>query len=132
MCAKLIVQTACIKGAFAAPLWFLLLLIQPLFSHCTQAHDLHLYGSAVDSALRDSMWEVQTYVHFQDNEGVTVTIKPEHRVEDVLALVCKVMNFAVEILPSREGLLMVYSSAFGFVGGVQDSTFYAGEHTNIF
>uniref|UniRef100_A0A8C6G7R9 Uncharacterized protein n=1 Tax=Mus spicilegus TaxID=10103 RepID=A0A8C6G7R9_MUSSI len=66
----------------------------------TQVHDLHLYGSAVDSALRDSMWEVQTYVHFQDNEGVTVTIKPEHRVEDVLALACKMR----QLEPTHYGL----------------------------
>lgn len=95
-------------------------------SHCTQVHDLHLYGSAVDSALRDSTWEVQTYVHFQDNEGVTVIIKPEHRVEDVLALACKVVNFAVDILLSREGLLMVHSSAFSFVGVFKTRLFIQG------
>lgn len=69
-------------------------------TNSNKAHDLHLYGSAVDSALRDSMWEVQTYVHFQDNEGVTVTIKPEHRVEDVLALACKMR----QLEPTHYGL----------------------------
>lgn len=50
---------------------------------------LHIYGSAVDGVSRDNTWEIQTYIHFQDNQGVTVTIKPEHRVEDILTLACK-------------------------------------------
>jgi T-lymphoma invasion and metastasis-inducing protein 2 len=58
---------------------------------------LHLYGSAVDSAPRHNMWDIQTYIHFQDNQGVTVTIKPEHKVEDILTLACKVMASAAEI-----------------------------------
>ncbi|XP_075806282.1 rho guanine nucleotide exchange factor TIAM2 isoform X2 [Microtus pennsylvanicus] len=66
----------------------------------TQVHDLHLYGSTVDSALRDSTWEIQTYVHFQDHDGVTVVIKPEHRVEDVLMLACKMR----QLEPTHYGL----------------------------
>uniref|UniRef100_A0A2K5D2G9 TIAM Rac1 associated GEF 2 n=1 Tax=Aotus nancymaae TaxID=37293 RepID=A0A2K5D2G9_AOTNA len=50
---------------------------------------LHIYGSTVDGIPRDNAWELQTYVHFQDNHGVTVGIKPEHRVEDILTLACK-------------------------------------------
>uniref|UniRef100_A0A2K6V1F7 TIAM Rac1 associated GEF 2 n=1 Tax=Saimiri boliviensis boliviensis TaxID=39432 RepID=A0A2K6V1F7_SAIBB len=50
---------------------------------------LHMYGSTVDGVPRDNAWELQTYVHFQDNHGVTVGIKPEHRVEDILTLACK-------------------------------------------
>ncbi|XP_031208921.1 T-lymphoma invasion and metastasis-inducing protein 2 isoform X1 [Mastomys coucha] len=69
-------------------------------TNSNEVHDLHLYGSAVDGALRDSTWEVQTYVHFQDNEGVTVIIKPEHRVEDVLALACKMR----QLEPTHYGL----------------------------
>ena len=76
-------------------------LTRPMLSHLTQVHDLHLYGSTVDSALRDSTWEIQTYVHFQDHDGVTVVIKPEHRVEDVLTLACKVMGFAVVIYTAQ-------------------------------
>lgn len=53
---------------------------------------LHLCGSAADGAARDNTWEIQAYIHFQDNQGVTVTIRPEHRVEDILTLACKVMN----------------------------------------
>ncbi|XP_004856904.1 T-lymphoma invasion and metastasis-inducing protein 2 isoform X1 [Heterocephalus glaber] len=61
---------------------------------------LHLYGSAVDGAPRDNTWEIQTYIHFQDNQGVTVTIKPEHRVEDILTLACKMR----QLEPSHYGL----------------------------
>ncbi|ELK09915.1 T-lymphoma invasion and metastasis-inducing protein 2 [Pteropus alecto] len=61
---------------------------------------LHMYGSAVDGVPRDSTWEVQTYVHFQDNQEVSVTIKPEHRVEDILTLACKMR----QLEPSHYGL----------------------------
>ncbi|XP_073927934.1 rho guanine nucleotide exchange factor TIAM2 isoform X3 [Castor canadensis] len=61
---------------------------------------LHLYGSAVDSAPRHNMWDIQTYIHFQDNQGVTVTIKPEHKVEDILTLACKMR----QLEPSHYGL----------------------------
>lgn len=54
-------------------------------------------SSAVDGAPRDHPWEVQTYIHFQDSQGVTVVIKPDHRVEDILTLACKVMGFAAEM-----------------------------------
>uniref|UniRef100_A0A2K5Q4Y0 TIAM Rac1 associated GEF 2 n=1 Tax=Cebus imitator TaxID=2715852 RepID=A0A2K5Q4Y0_CEBIM len=50
---------------------------------------LHICGSTGDGVPRDNAWELQTYVHFQDNHGVTVGIKPEHRVEDILTLACK-------------------------------------------
>ncbi|XP_006882815.1 PREDICTED: T-lymphoma invasion and metastasis-inducing protein 2 isoform X2 [Elephantulus edwardii] len=49
---------------------------------------LNGYGSPNDTR-RDSTWEIQTYVHFPDSHGVTVTIRPEHRVEDVVSLACK-------------------------------------------
>uniref|UniRef100_A0A8C9KGH9 TIAM Rac1 associated GEF 2 n=1 Tax=Panthera tigris altaica TaxID=74533 RepID=A0A8C9KGH9_PANTA len=62
---------------------------------------LHIYGSTADGVPRDNTWEVQTYVHFQDNQGVTVTIKPEHRVEDILTLACKVMGLAAELCLRR-------------------------------
>lgn len=58
---------------------------------------LHLYGSAVDGVPRDGTWESQVDVHFQDHQTVTVMIKPETRVEDILTLACKVVDFAVEI-----------------------------------
>lgn len=58
---------------------------------------LHLYGSAADGVPRDGTWESQVDVHFQDRQAVTVMIKPETRVEDILTLACKVVDFAVEI-----------------------------------
>ncbi|XP_053524755.1 rho guanine nucleotide exchange factor TIAM2 isoform X2 [Artibeus jamaicensis] len=61
---------------------------------------LHMYGSAVDGVSRDNVWETQAYVHFQDNQGVTVMIRPEHRVEDVLTLACKMR----QLEPSHHGL----------------------------
>ncbi|XP_027625584.1 T-lymphoma invasion and metastasis-inducing protein 2 isoform X3 [Tupaia chinensis] len=61
---------------------------------------LPIYGSSVDGVSRDNTWEVQTYVHFQDNQGVTVVIKPEHRVEDILTLACKMR----QLEPSHYGL----------------------------
>ncbi|XP_045044861.2 rho guanine nucleotide exchange factor TIAM2 isoform X1 [Desmodus rotundus] len=61
---------------------------------------LHMYGSAVDGVPRDNAWETQAYVHFQDNQGVTVMVKPEHRVEDVLTLACKMR----QLEPSHHGL----------------------------
>nr|KAF6463384.1 TIAM Rac1 associated GEF 2 [Molossus molossus] len=67
----------------------------------TQVDDLlHLCSSAGDGAPRDHSWEIQTYVHFQDNQGVTVMIKPEHRVEDILTLACKMR----QLEPSHYGL----------------------------
>lgn len=65
---------------------------------------LHIYSSTGDGVPRDNTWEVQTYVHFQDNQGVTVMIKPEHRVEDILTLACKVMDFAVEMHLGRKSI----------------------------
>eukprot|EP00071_Canis_lupus_P040403 XP_022273960.1 T-lymphoma invasion and metastasis-inducing protein 2 isoform X2 [Canis lupus familiaris] len=61
---------------------------------------LHIYGSTADGVPRDNTWEAQTYVHFQDNQGVTVMIKPEHRVEDILTLACKMR----QLEPSHYGL----------------------------
>uniref|UniRef100_G3TCF9 TIAM Rac1 associated GEF 2 n=1 Tax=Loxodonta africana TaxID=9785 RepID=G3TCF9_LOXAF len=61
---------------------------------------LPIYGSTADGVRRDSTWETQAYVHFQDNQGVTVMIKPEHRVEDILTLACKMR----QLEPSHYGL----------------------------
>uniref|UniRef100_A0A8D1Z676 TIAM Rac1 associated GEF 2 n=1 Tax=Sus scrofa TaxID=9823 RepID=A0A8D1Z676_PIG len=67
----------------------------------TQVDDLlHIYGSAVDGGPRDGTWESQTDVHFHDHQAVTLTIKPEHRVEDVLTLACKMR----QLEPSHYGL----------------------------
>lgn len=70
-------------------------------SHSNEVDDLlHGYGSPLDGVPRDNAWESQAYVHFRDSQGVTVTIKPEHRVEDVLTLACKMR----QLEPSHYGL----------------------------
>ncbi|KAB0381025.1 hypothetical protein FD755_008809 [Muntiacus reevesi] len=61
---------------------------------------LHLYGSVVDGVPRDGTWESQVDVHFQDHQAVTVMIKPETRVEDILTLACKMR----QLEPSHYGL----------------------------
>ncbi|XP_040407272.1 T-lymphoma invasion and metastasis-inducing protein 2 isoform X1 [Cygnus olor] len=50
---------------------------------------LNVYCSVPDSIQKEGAWETQTYVHFCDGQGVALTLKPEHRVEDVLSLACK-------------------------------------------
>uniref|UniRef100_A0A8C9EX31 TIAM2 n=1 Tax=Pavo cristatus TaxID=9049 RepID=A0A8C9EX31_PAVCR len=50
---------------------------------------LNVYCSVPDSIQKENAWETQTYVHFCDGQGVALTLKPEHRVEDVLSLACK-------------------------------------------
>lgn len=52
-----------------------------------------------ESIQKESAWETQTYVHFCDGQGVALTLKPEHRVEDVLSLACKVLVFLVYDCP---------------------------------
>ncbi|XP_042730562.1 rho guanine nucleotide exchange factor TIAM2 [Lagopus leucura] len=49
----------------------------------------NVYCSVPDSIQKENAWETQTYVHFCDGQGVALTLKPEHRVEDVLSLACK-------------------------------------------
>lgn len=46
-----------------------------------------------ESIQKENAWETQTYVHFCDGQAVALTLKPEHRVEDVLSLACKVLIF---------------------------------------
>ncbi|XP_010123152.1 PREDICTED: T-lymphoma invasion and metastasis-inducing protein 2, partial [Chlamydotis macqueenii] len=50
---------------------------------------LNAYCSVPESIQKESAWETQTYVHFCDGQGVALTLKPEHKVEDVLSLACK-------------------------------------------
>lgn len=58
---------------------------------------LNVYCSVPDSIQKEGAWETQTYVHFCDGQGVALTLKPEHRVEDVLSLACKVCIFHVRL-----------------------------------
>uniref|UniRef100_H0ZLL5 TIAM Rac1 associated GEF 2 n=1 Tax=Taeniopygia guttata TaxID=59729 RepID=H0ZLL5_TAEGU len=50
---------------------------------------LNVYCSVPESIQKENAWETQTYVHFCDGQAVALTLKPEHRVEDVLSLACK-------------------------------------------
>ncbi|XP_059325037.1 rho guanine nucleotide exchange factor TIAM2 isoform X1 [Ammospiza nelsoni] len=50
---------------------------------------LNVYSSVSESIQKENAWETQTYVHFCDGQAVALTLKPEHRVEDVLSLACK-------------------------------------------
>ncbi|MEE6475363.1 hypothetical protein FKM82_010726, partial [Ascaphus truei] len=51
---------------------------------------LNIYCSVPEGSQEDSTWEIPTFVHFHDGQGVTVNLRLEHRVEDVLTLACKV------------------------------------------
>ncbi|XP_049621416.1 rho guanine nucleotide exchange factor TIAM2 [Suncus etruscus] len=71
------------------------------FSHSCEVNELlHLPGPMGDGVARDSSWEIQTEVRFQDNQEVTLVIKPEHRVEDILTLACKMR----QLDPNHYGL----------------------------
>ncbi|XP_014119018.1 PREDICTED: T-lymphoma invasion and metastasis-inducing protein 2 isoform X2 [Pseudopodoces humilis] len=50
---------------------------------------LNVYCTVPESIQKENAWETQTYVHFCDGQAVALTLKPEHRVEDVLSLACK-------------------------------------------
>ncbi|XP_053149458.1 rho guanine nucleotide exchange factor TIAM2 isoform X2 [Hemicordylus capensis] len=51
---------------------------------------LNIYCSAPESAAKENPWDIQSFVHFPDGQGVMLSLKPDHRVEDVLALACKI------------------------------------------
>ncbi|KAJ7409643.1 hypothetical protein WISP_113300 [Willisornis vidua] len=59
---------------------------------------LNVYCSVPENIQKENAWETQTYVHFCDGQGVALTLKPEHKVEDVLSLACKVYD-EIEICP---------------------------------
>ncbi|XP_066471954.1 rho guanine nucleotide exchange factor TIAM2 isoform X1 [Tiliqua scincoides] len=50
---------------------------------------LNVYCSAPENVAKENTWDIQTFIHFPDGQGVTLTLKPEQRIEDVLALACK-------------------------------------------
>ncbi|XP_069708195.1 rho guanine nucleotide exchange factor TIAM2 isoform X3 [Phaenicophaeus curvirostris] len=78
---------------------------------------LNVYCSLPESIQKESAWETQTYVHFCDGQGVALTLKPEHRVEDVLSLACKVYD-EIEICP-----LNVYHVHLTKTGNITDFGF---------
>ncbi|XP_053566941.1 rho guanine nucleotide exchange factor TIAM2 isoform X2 [Bombina bombina] len=54
---------------------------------------LNIYASVPEVIQKESPWEVPTFVHFHDGQGITINIRPDHRVEDVLTLACKARQF---------------------------------------
>ncbi|XP_077205053.1 rho guanine nucleotide exchange factor TIAM2 isoform X2 [Paroedura picta] len=62
------------------------------FSNSTEKVDefLNVYYLNPENAAKENTWDIQTYVHFPDGQGLTLTLKPEDRVENVLALTCKI------------------------------------------
>ncbi|KAG8522434.1 T-lymphoma invasion and metastasis-inducing protein 2 [Galemys pyrenaicus] len=68
-------------------------------NYSSEVDELLHYGST-DGVSRDNVWESQTHIRFQGSPGVAVLIKPEHKVEDVLALACKMR----QLEPSHYGL----------------------------
>ncbi|KAM4693855.1 rho guanine nucleotide exchange factor TIAM2 [Discoglossus pictus] len=61
---------------------------------------LNMYGTVPESSQKESPWEIPSFVHFHDGQGVTLNIRPDHRVEDVLTLACK----ARQLAPTHFGL----------------------------
>nr|XP_028579556.1 T-lymphoma invasion and metastasis-inducing protein 2 isoform X2 [Podarcis muralis] len=51
---------------------------------------LNVYCPALESCSKENTWDIQSPVHFPDGQGVMLTLKPEHRVDDVLTLACKI------------------------------------------
>ncbi|KAM8953500.1 rho guanine nucleotide exchange factor TIAM2 [Pelodytes ibericus] len=61
---------------------------------------LNIYDTVPEGNQRENTWENPTFVHFHDGQGVTINLKPDYKVEDVLALACKIR----QLEPSNYGL----------------------------
>ncbi|XP_071997176.1 rho guanine nucleotide exchange factor TIAM2 isoform X1 [Engystomops pustulosus] len=51
---------------------------------------VNIYNSVPEVPPKESSWEIPIFVQFYDGHGVTVNLRPEHRVEDILNSACKV------------------------------------------
>ncbi|XP_048344249.1 rho guanine nucleotide exchange factor TIAM2 isoform X2 [Sphaerodactylus townsendi] len=51
---------------------------------------LNVYYSTTENTAKENTWDIQTYFHFPDGHSLVLTLKPEDKVEDVLALACKI------------------------------------------
>ncbi|XP_073528534.1 rho guanine nucleotide exchange factor TIAM2 isoform X2 [Phyllobates terribilis] len=51
---------------------------------------VNIYNTVPEVPPKESSWEIPIFIHFYDGHGVTVNLRPEHRVEDILNLACKV------------------------------------------
>ncbi|XP_061480178.1 rho guanine nucleotide exchange factor TIAM2 isoform X2 [Rhineura floridana] len=61
---------------------------------------LNVHCSAPESSAKESAWDIQSFVHFPDGQEIMLALKPEHRVDDVLALACKIKHLE----PRHHGL----------------------------
>ncbi|XP_026536101.1 T-lymphoma invasion and metastasis-inducing protein 2 [Notechis scutatus] len=51
---------------------------------------LNVYYSAPENASKENIWDIQSLVRYPDGEGVMLTLKPNHKINDVLILACKI------------------------------------------
>ncbi|XP_070589853.1 rho guanine nucleotide exchange factor TIAM2 isoform X3 [Erythrolamprus reginae] len=51
---------------------------------------LNVYYSAPENASKENIWDIQSFVRYPDGEGVMLTLKPSHKINDVLILACKI------------------------------------------
>ncbi|XP_058024977.1 rho guanine nucleotide exchange factor TIAM2 isoform X4 [Ahaetulla prasina] len=51
---------------------------------------LNVYYSAPENTSKENIWDTQSLVRYPDGEGVMLTLKPNHKINDVLILACKI------------------------------------------
>ncbi|KAM9316730.1 rho guanine nucleotide exchange factor TIAM2 [Gastrophryne carolinensis] len=51
---------------------------------------LNIYNTVPEAAHKESSWEIPVFIHFFDNHDVTVNLRPDLKVEDILNMACKV------------------------------------------
>ncbi|XP_062833032.1 rho guanine nucleotide exchange factor TIAM2 isoform X2 [Anolis carolinensis] len=51
---------------------------------------LNVYYSAPESTTKENTWDIQSLVRFPGGQVLMLTLKSEHRVEDVLTMACKI------------------------------------------
>ncbi|KAH0622398.1 hypothetical protein JD844_024678 [Phrynosoma platyrhinos] len=68
--------------------------------HALQKVDefLNVYCSAPESTTKENTWDIQSFVRFPGGQGLMLTLKSEHRVDDVLTMACKIYD-EIEIFP---------------------------------
>ncbi|XP_042329240.1 LOW QUALITY PROTEIN: rho guanine nucleotide exchange factor TIAM2 [Sceloporus undulatus] len=61
---------------------------------------LNVYYSAPESTAKENAWDIQSFVRFPNGQGLILTLKSEHRVDDVLTMACKIKHLE----PRHHGL----------------------------
>ncbi|KAM6460759.1 rho guanine nucleotide exchange factor TIAM2 isoform 2-T2 [Liasis olivaceus] len=51
---------------------------------------LNVYYSAPENASKENIWDIQSLVRYPDGQGIMLTLKPNHKINDVLILACKI------------------------------------------